>query len=1119
MRQGDEAGESEGDLKKRTSQTRARGEQTDQEQHLPTQYPTYIATSYWPTHAWPTYSPTSGADASSKQKRKQNKKNKEEGKEQDQEQSIALVSPPSLTPTLIPGRFRLVTTSPASGVQVTRSPATGSEQTTGADAGEKKQKKKKGQNGQNFAAVISVPTQIPSLLPEPPATGRDETSLTEAPTKEAPSIGFNQTPEAEDSTKNQKKKKKEGKEQGKQSVEEVTSPPSLSPSLPTEHFGRTIPSPATAARAPNTTQSHISDGLITVVTVQTTPAVAPIDPAFSAKLTTEQPTAAKPAARTPGIMSRPSNSRPTRYYGRPIPSESVPRPLSHGGLGTEVIPTPSPSVLLTYGEVATGPERRPSRQYGDRGNRPSRQFGDRTSPSSTMTSDPTQFVVTSLTSDYSSSPPASEASSEVWAANNMKTTKEINTQQLGVQPDVHEPFAAETRFEIPPTITPTSAPKMSEFDGTPSSSRSQSSQFESSRNQPSRGRQQSKPSRYQYASTSNPTPGLTQVPLQHKPSTRNRPSRNQPSRNQPSERNQPSRYRYESTLNPTPFEGEAAWEPSSHLAPSRPSGRSPSRPSRGRQPSEPSTRAKPSRFYPTSSGENSSNDSYGRFQEPVATPRPNSNANVIDRDKAIQEPVSVDVTSSQKPPPTNSPKASARVDENDEGEQGMQKNGKQSQTSKLNLNFPIPQPTKSKTTTKLNLNFPIGEDSDEAPTGEPTYIIYPTYMPTTSPMDPMEGQGKQKKDKKKKDKKDKDPSTRSVPDPTPWPTYMPTTEDFHKFRAPPSKVLSSGRNHFEGPPDKRPAGSPTLAGESSDWTWSPTQSDGTQVKTEPFVGNEDEGPKQQDHGLSSLYEKRICSGYPFGLDPMAPKQEQEVFFAYGIQTTEGKHGRSIDKSIERMQLWMLGDVAHHLLNCPNEDGSESSHEGPQQSVSRVYYVEDDSIVINQCTPSIPNSTHCAIVQSAIYITNVVGHEKDARADALSIIQHRLERGSYEQGTILHTSYLGPDTNTGHLPTLESNTRDSSSNEGHGKPHHPTAFYVAIGVISIAMGSLALFLVITLRVRRERKRHDLSTSAALMHRNLNMTVDDLRPATTRMRTSQTSEQHNYLLENNRWETLR
>ena len=102
-----------------------------------------------------------------------------------------------------------------------------------------------------------------------------------------------------------------------------------------------------------------------------------------------------------------------------------------------------------------------------------------------------------------------------------------------------------------------------------------------------------------------------------------------------------------------------------------------------------------------------------------------------------------------------------------------------------------------------------------------------------------------------------------------------------------------------------------------------------------------------DGESASIFDKRICPGYPLGFDPLTPQQEQEVVFAYGIQTNAGE---SIESSVEKIQLWMLEDVASRLLLCPNDGNSISGRllkdeKGGQfeQLVSRVYYMEDQSV--------------------------------------------------------------------------------------------------------------------------------------------------------------------------------
>jgi hypothetical protein len=100
----------------------------------------------------------------------------------------------------------------------------------------------------------------------------------------------------------------------------------------------------------------------------------------------------------------------------------------------------------------------------------------------------------------------------------------------------------------------------------------------------------------------------------------------------------------------------------------------------------------------------------------------------------------------------------------------------------------------------------------------------------------------------------------------------------------------------------------------------------------------------------SMYQKRTCPGYPSGLDPTTQVQEQEVIFAYGIQTTDGLLGQSIEKSTKMLQLWILEDVTRNLLHCPDDVGSisgrfilDTQYDGFENAVSSVYYMENDSV--------------------------------------------------------------------------------------------------------------------------------------------------------------------------------
>ena len=64
-------------------------------------------------------------------------------------------------------------------------------------------------------------------------------------------------------------------------------------------------------------------------------------------------------------------------------------------------------------------------------------------------------------------------------------------------------------------------------------------------------------------------------------------------------------------------------------------------------------------------------------------------------------------------------------------------------------------------------------------------------------------------------------------------------------------------------------------------------------------------------------------------------QEQEIIFAYGIQTTE-----SIETSVDIVQYWILEDVAMNLLHCSTDESSGRFLLEP--TVSSVYYMENDT---------------------------------------------------------------------------------------------------------------------------------------------------------------------------------
>ena len=152
--------------------------------------------------------------------------------------------------------------------------------------------------------------------------------------------------------------------------------------------------------------------------------------------------------------------------------------------------------------------------------------------------------------------------------------------------------------------------------------------------------------------------------------------------------------------------------------------------------------------------------------------------------------------------------------------------------------------------------------------------------------------------------------------------------------------------------------------------------------------------------------------------------------------------------------------------------------------------------LGECTPTVSGATDCAVVKSSIYLTTDTGHEDEARVNALSMIHHRLGRGTYEEGSILHTSYLGPDMNfrggshDGHQEVIYSAGSTSLSSS-----HHPPLFYAAIVMVSLAVCALIAFLVIAWTVHKERKKREVSSSfhtssGSSCHRSSVRAVEDL-----------------------------
>lgn len=137
--------------------------------------------------------------------------------------------------------------------------------------------------------------------------------------------------------------------------------------------------------------------------------------------------------------------------------------------------------------------------------------------------------------------------------------------------------------------------------------------------------------------------------------------------------------------------------------------------------------------------------------------------------------------------------------------------------------------------------------------------------------------------------------------------------------------------------------------------------------------------------------------------------------------------------------------------------------------------------LGECTPTYSDATDCAIIQSAMYVTVDVDQADEGRHNAISVIKDSFESGSYVQGTIIHTTFLGPN--------LDELTVNSDSLEVEaGVWNHPTIFYIAIGVVFLAGCALAASLAMIIRVRKERKR--TSAVHAPSHRHSKLATDEM-----------------------------
>jgi hypothetical protein len=306
-----------------------------------------------------------------------------------------------------------------------------------------------------------------------------------------------------------------------------------------------------------------------------------------------------------------------------------------------------------------------------------------------------------------------------------------------------------------------------------------------------------------------------------------------------------------------------------------------------------------------------------------------------------------------------------------------------------------PQPTRSPVeptqTVKVNFTFinnRVKKRVTPAPTpvvtsGEPTYILFPTIVPTIALTEPQ-------------------------------PTYAPTAA----------------------------------------WTWAPSV-------------NKDRSRARE----KSLFDKRTCPSDNLFFESELRTAEEtgdSVFFTYGIQIS--KNG-DIGEAVEKIQLWLLEDVASKLLHCPKNDfvmrsNNDFGRNDGQGVLSSVYYSKDDRQYAKQCNPTTSEAKMCAIVSSTMRF-DAADQEVKARPKVLAVIFNQVQSGfdkRFEEANILDLAYLGPELGY-HQPHDEVEVKDTPTSSSST----PASAYAAIGVASFAVFALLLCLAMGYKLRKERRR--------------------------------------------------
>lgn len=127
-----------------------------------------------------------------------------------------------------------------------------------------------------------------------------------------------------------------------------------------------------------------------------------------------------------------------------------------------------------------------------------------------------------------------------------------------------------------------------------------------------------------------------------------------------------------------------------------------------------------------------------------------------------------------------------------------------------------------------------------------------------------------------------------------------------------------------------------------------------------------------------------------------------------------------------------------------------------------------------------------------------------------MIKYKLEIGSYENGNILHTHYLGPELSELLLYSSRGNgvlNKDASSSL-------PVIYYVAVVVVSMAACAMMFFVILYIKLRKEQRKAAVyagrGTSASTVGE-----VDGAHIYQQQTRTPEFSDRRS-LLENNKWE---